>query len=183
MGGVNKELGIKEILKIREKNYLDCTQKILEKFIPQLIESVQEVVFDNEEIDFLVKNIYPITENLNYVSIVSSVATFSVGDIVPLQLEEGGSKPVEVTEENYWNLADSIVINIPITVLESESAATIKEFLREIYVEGNVMDDYDMESPESPPNSQKSSKFDFSTLDEVQKKLLSINYSGNDRKH
>ena len=184
MENISEELKIKEILKIREKNYLYCTQKILEKFLPQLKESIEEVVYENEEIDFLVKNVYPITENLNYISIISLIATYSMGDIVPVQLEEGGTKPIEVTEENYWNLADSLVINIPITVLESQDKDIIIEFLQEIYDEGNVVDDMHPDNDDKSANTKPdSSDFDSSELDEVQKKLLDINYSGNDKKH
>lgn len=180
MTETENDVSLKKLIEVREKTYLQFTQKILEFFLPQFNQSVKRVLYDDNDIDILIKGVYPLIHNLNYVTIVAKVAQYSVGTTVPLLSPEGEiGRDVEITKENYWDLADTITIHIPISVLETQDTETIEEFMREVKNE-------DLEIPpegEAAVGSTKSSEaFDESKLDSTQKQLLGL-YNTKGSKH
>jgi len=174
---------LKDLLKDREKNYLESTQKILEIFLPQLNESIQEVIYDGEPINILVKGIYPIVDNLQYVSIIVKVSQLDIGDTVDLVDDDGQKKELKITKDNYWSVADLITLNAPISVLETQDSSVISKFMREEYEENPELNDMvenenflsDTESSDEN-NTQENiiDDFDKSQLDNTQQKLLGL---------
>lgn len=185
----DNNVDLKELLREREKSYLEYTQKILEVFLPQLNESIQTVIYENNPVDILIKGVYPITDNLNYVSIVAKVSEMSIGDTVPIIDENSNSsKQIKITKDNYWALADTLTLKAPISVLETQDTSVIAEFVSEVYenemdlpvqedLYGNNLDDLTDVSDDSGNGD-----FDDSGLDKAQQELLDL-YNNNGSKH
>lgn len=126
---------IKKLLKERELNYIKTTEQIVSGFIQPLKSAIEDVIYDGDDIEMAIKNVRPILQNLKYVSISLTTANYSLGDMIPVTDDESGavSKTIEITDENFWTLADNIDINVPVSVLETQDETVISDFLYDVY--------------------------------------------------
>lgn len=189
---------IKKILKEREENYIKKTEEILMGFFQPLKKALEDVIYGGEKITIVIKGLRPITQNLNYISLSISAANYEIGDLVPVEKESEDNlfgDTEQITEENFWKFADTINLNIPISVLETKDETTMIEFLEEVYDHEIPIPDDDGESAETIEDllkgktaKKRSEEKDFinfdenSELDDAQRTVFDL-YNSKGRYH
>jgi hypothetical protein len=187
---------IKKLLKEREKNYIKKSEEIIMGFLQPLKKAIENVIYDGEDIQLVIKGVEPITKNLDYISLTLATASYSIGDIVPVRDDpesDSFQRTVEIDEENFWSFSDTLNINAPIVILETKDEDTITEFLREIYHNDVPIPD-DEETPQTVEDLLKLSKnkektksefedFDeYKNMDDAQRKIFEL-YNSNNSEH
>ena len=175
--GESENINLKEMLKEREKAYMEATGEMVAHFFLPLKQAVEEHIYNGNETKLVIQNLVPVPINLNYVSLILRAASYKVGDNISIHGDES-KKTLEVTGENFWEFADTITMNVPITVLESADEATIYAYLEQMEI-GDDTDDEEMQIPVDLDDADG----DELGLDDAQKSLLSLYNSKSDSKH
>jgi len=181
----SSKVNLKKLFKKREQHYLATTQEILEVFLPPLSDAIKDVIYDGKPINILVKGVYPVIDNLNYISIIAKVSDFSIGDIISViddsntenvaeNVAEDVTEDIEITKNNYWKWASTITLNMPISVLETQDENAMMEFLNEVYDEDSIETTFINEDGKILDDET----FDESKLDKTQQELLGLQVYG-----
>lgn len=180
---------IKRILKERESNYIKKTEEVLLGFFRPLKNAIQDVIYNGEDVQLVIKGLKPLTHNLDYVTITLSVAAYDIGDVIPVRDDpdsDSYQRTVEITEENFWSFADIISINFPISILETKDDDTIKEFVGEVYENDIPIPEDEGETAQTiedllegkPVKKRQESEFDefdeYEQMDEAQRVVFDL---------
>lgn len=170
---MSKNIDIKNMLKQREKKYIQATNEIVSHFFYPFKEAIEKEIYNEKDTQLVIQNLLPIPSNLDYVNMVLRVTSYKVGDIISVPSEDSDQMPrkVEVTEKNFWYYADTIALNIPVSVLESADKKTIIAYLNQLDL---TIDDDILDFDDENDNKELAEGFNEEELDETQKSLLKL---------
>lgn len=113
-----------EIMRDREKVYVEKTEQAIEMFLPTLKKGMELAFFDSQEIELYVLDIFIVPTNFRFMRIEGKFITVSLGDKIKID-----DNLVEVDMENLWDFAKPFSVMIPASLLESGEAGDIAEYL------------------------------------------------------
>lgn len=116
-----------EIIKEREKTYVEKTEKAIEIFLPNLKRGMELALFESENIELYVLDVSILPQNFRFLRVEGKFITASIGEKIKVDDEL-----VEVDIENLWDFAKPFSVIIPASLLDEGEAEDVAEYLTKV---------------------------------------------------
>lgn len=146
-----------EIIKDREKSYVEKTEKAIEIFLPNLKKGMEIAFFDSKEIELYVLDVSILPQNFRFLRIEGKFITTSIGDKIKIDDEL-----VEVDIENLWDFARPFSVIVPASLLDEGEPEDLSDYLLKVR-ENN--DRIPVKILKENPSSVSTAKKEFEKVD------------------
>lgn len=157
-----------EIIKKREKTYIQHTEEAINMFLPALKTAFEHAFYDGKTVEMYVLDVSIIPQNFHFLKIEGQLITVNVGDKI-----ETDSGEIEVDVENIFDFARNFSVIAPASMLEDNDHEQIKDYLLEVRdnndkIPESILKNHKVKTSTSGREFEKVEK----ELDEVQRMAL-----------
>lgn len=113
-----------ELIKDREKSYVQNTERVIEMILPSLKEGLEKAFYNSENVDLYILDVGIVPQNFRFLRIDGKIITVDIGDKIDV-----GEGQVEVDIENIWDFARQFSLIIPALLLDEKNSDQIADYL------------------------------------------------------
>jgi len=163
---------ILEIIKNRERAYVESTERAIELFLPTLKAGLEKALFQSKNIEMYILDVSIVPQNFRFLRIDGKIITVNVGEKMKLEDEV-----IEVDLENIWDFAKPLSVIIPASLLDEGDENAIADYFIKVRenddkIPNSIMSDSN--APEVKDTNVTEFEKSDKNLDEVQ--LMALKY-------
>lgn len=118
---------ILEIIKNREKSYVEKTEEAINLFLPNLKRGMEIAFFESKQIELYILDVSILPQNFRFLRVEGKLITNFIGDKIEVEGET-----IEIDIENLWDFARPFSIVLPASLLDEGEAEDVSKYLIQV---------------------------------------------------